>query len=126
MTDENRITDLMTTLKCTRAEALDIIKTDKEIDQGKRVYFDLDPETEKMAKKMANVGTRKKPTVYDFSKRERKADTTKEGVIQQIYEFLTENGYSEVEILNKSKLIAFKIGSDSYEFDLKRKRKPKT
>lgn len=74
---------------------------------------------------MANTGTRKKPTVYDFSKRERKADTTKEGVIQQIFDFLTENGYADVEILNKSKLISFKIGEDVYELDLKRKRKPK-
>lgn len=124
MANEKRVAELMTILKCTENEALDIIATDKAIDRGERVYFDLSKEAEKEAIKMARTGTRK-PTVYDFSKRERKADTTKEGVIQQIFDFLTENGYADVEILNKSKLISFKIGDDTYEFDLKRKRKPK-
>jgi hypothetical protein len=115
----------MTLLGCSEDEAKDIIETDKAIDRGERVYFDLDKDKEKEAIKMANVGTRKKPTVYDFSKRERKADTTKEGVIQQIADFLTENGYADVEIVNKSKLITFKIGTDTYKLDLIRQRQPK-
>ena len=122
---EKRINELMSLLGCTEDEAKDIIETDKAIDRGERVYFDLDKEKEKEAIKMANVGTRKKPTVYDFSKRERKADTTKEGVIQQIADFLTENGYADVEIVNKSKLITFKIGTDTYKLDLIRQRQPK-
>lgn len=122
---EKRINELMTLLGCSEDEAKDIIETDKAIDRGERVYFDLDKAKEKEAIKMANVGTRKKPTVYDFSKRERKADTTKEGVIQQIADFLTENGYADVEIVNKSKLITFKIGTDTYKFDLIRQRQPK-
>jgi hypothetical protein len=122
---EQRINELMTLLGCSEDEAKDIIETDKAIDRGERVYFDLDKEKEKEAIKMANVGTRKKPTVYDFSKRERKADTTKEGVIQQIADFLTENGYAAVEIVNKSKLITFKIGTDTYKLDLIRQRQPK-
>lgn len=122
---EKRINELMSLLGCTEDEAKDIIETDKAIDRGERVYFDLDKAKEKEAIKMANVGTRKKPTVYDFSKRERKADTTKEGVIQQIADFLTENGYADVEIVNKSKLITFKIGTDTYKFDLIRQRQPK-
>ena len=122
---EKRINELMSLLGCTEDEAKDVIETDKAIDRGERVYFDLDKAKEKEAIKMANVGTRKKPTVYDFSKRERKADTTKEGVIQQIADFLTENGYADVEIVNKSKLITFKIGTDTYKFDLIRQRQPK-
>lgn len=122
---EQRINELMSLLGCSEDEAKDIIETDKAIDRGERVYFDLDKAKEKEAIKMANVGTRKKPTVYDFSKRERKADTTKEGVIQQIADFLTENGYADVEIVNKSKLITFKIGTDTYKFDLIRQRQPK-
>ena len=122
---EKRINELMTLLGCSEDEAKDIIETDKAIDRGERVYFDLDKAKEKEAIKMANAGTRKKPTVYDFSKRERKADTTKEGVIQQIADFLTENGYADVEIVNKSKLITFKIGTDTYKFDLIRQRQPK-
>jgi hypothetical protein len=31
----------------------------------------------------------------------------------------------DIEILNAEKLIAFKIGENNYELDLKQKRKPK-
>ena len=115
-------------LKCSYNEACEIYECDKEIDKGIAQDFDLTKEQEKIAKSFAHTTSAEKktaPTVYKFDTRERKADTTKEGVIEQIYNFLCENGYENVEILNKSKLIAFKIGEDSYEFDLKRKRKPK-
>lgn len=125
MKDQNRIDELVDLLGCSMVEAQQIIEDDKKIDKGERVAFDLSKEDEKKALKLANVKEHKKPAVYKFDKRERKADTTKEGVIQAIYDFLSENGYENCEILNKSKLIAFKIGEDNYELDLKRKRKPK-
>lgn len=125
MKDQKRIDELVDLLDCSMVEAQQIIEDDKKIDKGERVAFDLSKEDEKKALKLANVKEHKKPAVYKFDKRERKADTTKEGVIQSIFEFLSENGYESVEITNKSKLIAFKIGEDSYELDLKRKRKPK-
>ena len=123
-----QIDKLVDTLGCSIAEAIDIIEKDKIIDKGGRVEFDLPIEQEKQAKKMANATERKRkaPTVYNFTQRERKADTTKEGVIQQIYDFLVESGYTNCEILNKSKLIGFCIGDDTYEFNLVRKRKPKS
>lgn len=52
------IEKLMKTLDITREEALDIIEQDKAIDKGKPTYFDLDKETEKQAKKYANVTTK--------------------------------------------------------------------
>ena len=125
MKDQKRIDELVDLLGCSMVEAQQIIEDDKKIDKGERVAFDLSKEDEKKALKLANVKEHKKPAVYKFEKRERKADTTKEGVIEQIANFLQENGYENVEITNKSKLIAFKIGEDSYELDLKRKRKPK-
>ena len=123
--ENERIDELVDLLGCSIVEAKQIIADDKAIDKGERVSFDLDIEKEKQAKKYANVREHKKPATYKWDKRERKADTTKEGVITQISQFLTDNGYGSVEILNKSKLISFKIGEDTYEFDLKRKRKPK-
>lgn len=125
---EEKIQRCMVNLKCTREEAEDIIKWDKVIDQGGRTPFDLDPETEKMAKKMANATERKKPTNYDFSKRERKANPTKGGIIAEIAQFLAENSQfatENVEITNKERMIAFKIGDDSFEITLIQKRKPK-
>ena len=125
MKDQKRIDELVDLLGCSMVEAQQIIEDDKKIDKGERVAFDLSKEDEKKALKLANVKEHKKPAIYKFEKRERKADATKEGVIEQIANFLQENGYENVEITNKSKLIAFKIGEDSYELDLKRKRKPK-
>jgi hypothetical protein len=126
MTDhEKRVEELVNLLGCSIFEAEQIIADDKKIDKGQEVDFGLTKEEEKQALKYANVKEHKKPAVYKFDKRERKADTTKEGVIEQISQFLIENGYENVEITNKSKLIAFKIGEDNYEFNLIRKRKPK-
>ena len=126
MTDhEKKVEEIVNLLGCSIYEAEQVIADDKKIDKGQAVDFGLTKEQEKQALKYANVKEHKKPAVYKFDKRERKADTTKEGVIEQIAQFLTANGYENVEITNKSKLIAFKIGEDNYEFNLIRKRKPK-
>jgi hypothetical protein len=129
MATEKQIENIMVNLKCTREEAEDVIKWDKVIDQGGRTPYDLDPETEKMAKKMANVRERKKPTVYDFKQRERKANPTKGGIISELHKFLVEMSEfatENVEITNKERQIAFKIGEDAFELTLVQKRKPKT
>lgn len=121
---ENQKEKLIRTLGCTEEEALDIIASDKAIDQGKRVEFDLDPEREKMAKKMANAGT-KKPTVYKFDTKDkkRKENPTKAGIIQYLFECLTD--YDNVVIGNKERQITFSTGGENYELTLVQKRKPK-
>ena len=121
---ENQQEKLMRVLGCTEEEALDIISNDKAIDQGKRVDFDLDPEREKMAKKMANTGT-KRPTVYNFDTKGkiRKENPTKAGIIQYLFECLTD--YDNVVISNKERQITFSTGGENYELTLVQKRKPK-
>ena len=121
---------IMRILDVSEAGAEEILQADKAIDRGKRMDFDLDPETEKMAKKMANAGTRKKPTVYNFdtSKRQRKENPTKAGIIAELAKFLTEqseNACENVNITNKERQIAFTVGENSYELTLVQKRKPK-
>ena len=113
-------------------EIADIIKSDEAIDKGERVYFDLSPEKEKEAKKFAKAGTRKAPTVYKLDnvegKRSRKENPTKAGIIAEIAKFLeenSENACENVEITNKERQIAFKIGENAYELTLVQKRKPK-
>lgn len=126
---ESQKEKLMRILKCTAEEADDIIKTDKMIDKGERTPYDLDPETEKMAKKFANTTERKKPTVYSFQKRERKANPTKGGIVAELAKFLendSEFATKSVEITNKERQIAFKIGDDAFELTLVQKRKPKS
>ena len=126
MTDhEKEVDKIVDLLGCSIAEAEQILADDQKINKGEKVDFGLSVAEEKKALKYANVREHKKPTVYKFDKKEKKADPTKEGVIQAVFDFLVSNGYENCEITNKSKLIAFQIGEDSYEFNLIRKRKPK-
>jgi hypothetical protein len=126
MTDhEKRVDELVELLGCSIFEAEQIIADDQKINKNQAVDFGLSKEEEKKALKYANVKEHKKPTVYKFDKKEKKADVTKEGVIQALFDFLSQNGYEDTQVLNKSKLISFKIAEDTYELDLKRKRKPK-
>ena len=120
---KDKVAELMAQLKCTREEALEIIECDKAIDRGERVYFDLDPQAEKQAKKYANTGTRQ--TNGQKTERKRKENPTKAIIIAEISEFLTEKGYEMVEITNKERQIAFKVGENAYELTLVQKRKPK-
>ena len=130
--DEAQISRIMSGLKCSRDEAIEIFLADKAIDRGERMAFDLDPETEKMAKKMANVTERKRktPTVYNFdtTNKKRKENPTKAGIISEIAKFLqenSENACENVNITNPERQISFTIGENSYEFTLVQKRKPK-
>ena len=118
---------IMRVLECTEEEAEDVMKWDKVIDQGGRTPYDLSPEAEKEAKKMANVKTKTR-TAYNFTTRERKANPTKAGIIEEIAKFLeeiSENACENVEITNKERQISFKVGENAYELTLVQKRKAK-
>lgn len=113
----------------TKEEAESVWEADRAIDKGERVDFDLPPEKEKEAKKFMNAGTRKTPTNYKFSQRTRKENPTKASIIAELATFLretSENACENVEITNKERMIAFKIGENSYELTLTQKRKPKS
>ena len=125
--------EAMRKMGLSEEEIADIIKSDDAIDKGEKVYFDLSPEKEKEAKKFAKAGTRKAPTVYKLDnaegKRSRKENPTKSAIIAELAKFLTENSENAcemVEITNKERQIAFKIGENAYELTLVQKRKPKS
>ena len=120
---ESQIDRIMRCLKCSREEAEQVIADDKAIDKGERMSFDLSLEDEKQAKKYANTGTRQ--TNGQKTERKRKENPTKATIIAEISEFLTEKGYEMVEITNKERQIAFKVGENAYELTLVQKRKPK-
>ena len=125
--DKRKVQNCMI-LGMTEKEALDVVMCDHEIDRGIPQEFDLDPEKEKMAKKFANATTKKKPTAYNFSQRERKANPTKAGIIAELADFLiheSANSCSEVDITNKERQIAFTVGDQKYELTLVAKRAPK-
>lgn len=120
---ESQIERIMNGLKCSREEAEQILADDKAIDRGERMSFDLDKETEKQAKKWANTGTRQ--TNGEKTERKRKENPTKATIIAEIANFLTEKGYEMVEITNKERQIALKVGENAFELTLIQKRQPK-
>jgi hypothetical protein len=120
---ESQIERIMNGLRCSREEAEQILADDKAIDRGERMSFDLDKETEKQAKKWANTGTRQ--TTSEKTERKRKENPTKASIISEIARFLTENGYDSVEITNKERQIALKVGENAFELTLVQKRQPK-
>lgn len=122
------VSRIMAGLKCDRAEAEQVYEYDRAVDHDEKTEFDLPPDKAKVAQKMAHAGTRKAPTAYKFTKRERKPNATKGGIIAELAQFLTENsGFSveNLEITNKERQIAFEIGGEKYELTLVQKRKPK-
>ena len=120
---ESQIERIMNGLRCSREEAEQILADDKAIDRGERMSFDLDKEKEKEAKKYARTGTRQTNGVK--VERKRKENPTKAQIIAEIAKFLTENGYDSVEITNKERQIALKVGENAFELTLVQKRQPK-
>ena len=119
---------LMRVLKASEEEALEIMKADKAIDRGERMEFDLDPETEKLANKFANVKDKKKPINLEKKPRPHKENAIKGVIIADLAKFLMENAEFDAEsvkITNKERQIAFKVGNDAFELTLVQKRKPK-
>lgn len=118
----------MNGLKCDREEAERVYEYDRAVDHDEKTEFDATPEQKKVEREMARTGTRKTPTAYKFTKRERKPNATKGGLIAEIAQFLSENSGFAVEnlaITNKERQIAFEIGGEKYELTLVQKRKPK-
>lgn len=109
-------------------EARDILAYDKAVEAGEKTPYDLSLEQEKIAKKFAHTGTRKTPTAYKFTPRQRKPNATKGGIIAELADFMEHNSnfaVTDLAITNKERQIAFKIGDDSFELTLVQKRKPK-
>lgn len=132
MAEDKRIEAAMK-LGMSREDALAMLAEDKRIDRGEVLEWDLPPEEHKKAMKYANSDEKKKkaPTAYNFdtSGKKRKENPTKAGIIAELARFLTENSEyatENVEITNKERQIAFKIGDTGFELTLVQKRKPKS
>ncbi len=125
--NEATITDYMKRNKCDREEAIDLIKYDIAVESGEETEYDLTAEQEANVKEM----TRKTDHAKQGKgvKRERKPNELKEAIVAELAEFLREDAqgqaYEDVEITNKSRMIAFAIGDKHFEITLIEKRPPK-
>ena len=129
--DEQRIANIAKTLDITIDEARAMLEEDKTIDRMtsiKTVNSDLTEEQKKSAKKYTNVARGKEVSCTDAygkkKKRTVKTDDVKQKLIKTIAESLKEI-VDKIDVTNIQKTILLIIGDDTFEIDLKRKRKPK-
>lgn len=110
------------------AQIEEMLEDDLAVDRGETLPWDMSKEEHKKAMKNANADEHKKPTVYKFDQRERKENTPKRTIIDEIFKFLTENAQfspENVQILNKERQISFEYADEKFEITLTQKRKPK-
>lgn len=127
MTDEERLSRY-TKLTLNEKEKQELLEYDKAVERDEKTEYDATPEQLKVEREMARTGTRKQPTSYKFTKRERKPNATKGGIIAELARFLSENSdfsVKNLEIVNKERQISFQVGEDKFELTLTQKRKPK-
>lgn len=103
--------EAMQKLGMSGEEIADVLESDKRIDRGEKL-FELDPELEKGAKKARRAD--RKPTAYNFQKRERKADNDKREIIQCIDDALC-CLVDNVEVINPEREILFIYNDKKYK-----------
>lgn len=118
---DKKIQEMMALLGCSEEEARQVIADDKDIDQGKKKDFDLTPEQQKVAKHRGQ----RAPRVYTHTKRERKENTTKSGIIKEIFEFLSQKDYENLRITKKEREIDFDYCGNAYTITLVQHRPEK-
>ena len=121
--NERTISDYMKRNKCSREDAIELIKYDCDVEDGKNTEYDLTPEQEQVVQDLRRKVEHKKPNAV---KRERKPNELKEALVVALADFLENecefdlNGEitycGEVEITNKNRMIHF--SSNGKEFDL--------
>lgn len=125
--NERTIADYMKRNKCSRDEAIDLIKYDIAVESGEDTEFDL---TEEQAATVKSMMRKVDHAKQDGKvKRERKPNELKEAIIAELADILLNEAqgqvYEDVEILNKNRQIAFAVGDKRFELTLVEKRPPK-
>lgn len=90
-----------------------VMECDRQIDQGAKL-FELSDEQKQVVKKMSGTGTK---TVYQFQKRERKADNDKREIIQTLDDALCDL-VDDVEVVNPEREILFTYNEKKYKIVL--------
>jgi len=119
--DEAQLSRIKAGLKCSDAEAAEILAYDKAIDHGEKTPHDLTPAQNKVAQSYTRTGTRK-PTVYKFTTRERKPNEPKREIIQVLVDALTPICDS-MEVTNAERQLDFDFHGVKYRVVLSAPRK---
>ena len=104
------VENIMQLLGCNEEQAKQVIEDDKRIDKGEKL-FELTAEQQAVAKKYRQ-GDRK-PTVYNFNTRERKADNDKREIIQTLDDALCDL-VDNVTVTNVERQIDFEFNGRKF------------
>lgn len=118
------LTDLCKALRCSRQDAVDVWLCDHDyIDNPEEQALTEKAKENRITATIHQAKAESKPK----TQRERvvKEDKVKEDIIRAVSELLPSLGAESVVIEKKGKLITFKVGADSFKFDLIRQRPPK-
>lgn len=120
--EQDRQIQAMYKLGFSDEEIADVLATDKRIDRGEKL-FELADDLKAGAKK-ARQAERKKPTVYEFTKRERKPNDSKRAIIAALVETVQELADSgQFEVTNIEREINFIANGTKYKIVLSAPRK---
>ena len=110
------IDKLMKNLGITEEEARQVLADDNAIDKGAKL-FELTPEQVKASKEARQVA--RKPTPYNFTKRERKADDDKRCLVNILASALIDQDEVEnLEVTNQEREILFTFGGRKFKIVL--------
>ena len=112
--------EAMKKLGYSEAEIAEMLQADKEIDKGIAQDWDLSAEEHKKAMKQANATEHKKPATP--TKRERKIDVEKGGIMALIVEALAPIADSMGEVVNERE-VTFVHNAQKYKVTLAKPRK---
>ena len=131
--NEKTILDYMKRNKCSREEAIDLIKYDCDVEDDIDTEYDLTDEQKKVVQEMNRKIDHKK---HGEVKRERKPNELKEALVAAFADYL-ENVCEinmgakgliycgEVEITNKNRMIHFSCNDKEFDLQLIEKRAKK-
>lgn len=98
-------------LGLTEQEIQEVMKADREIEQGKQL-FELSAEQKKAEQKAKATGK----TVYNLTKpREKKIDADKQFLISVLHEAIKENGGLVMDIPNPERELVFTYANKKYK-----------
>lgn len=116
----DRIAHLMDVLDISESEAMEVLKSDDEIDHGVK-HFELTAEQKKIEKKMRQAD--RKVTAYKFPKKERKANNAKRALMDILTTAINENGGENLEVINVEREFIFTFENTKFKVVLSQPRK---
>ena len=108
-----QIKKLMDKLDLTEEQARQLLEDDKAIDKGAKL-FELSAEQKKAEKAMRQCD--RAPTVYKFTKRERKADTAKSDILQLLIAGVRDQSTADqFEVINPEREFIFQFENRKFK-----------